>query len=213
MQPAPASRVILSVQVEQVSSYPSHSGVMVLPWLSLFPGSLVPLHIFEERYRQMVQSALSSHRMFAIAHAEEGEFCEPFGGLGIIRACVANGDGTSNLILQGVARVEFGEFEMEPFPRAQISIVPDGGENGEAVRAIRSRVAKACRAALEMGMEAPKGFAEYIETVRPEGAFADIVASAMVADPVQRRTLLLERNVAARLELLHELIRQRMEAA
>jgi hypothetical protein len=64
-----------------------------------------------------------------------------------------------------------------------------------------------------MGMEAPKGFAEYIETVRPEGAFADIVASAMVADPVQRRTLLLERNVAARLELLHELIRQRMEAA
>lgn len=212
MHPPPAARVRDNVQGDPIQSFPENAGVMVLPWLSLFPGSLVPLHIFEDRYRLMVKKALASHRMFAIAHADDGERCEPFGGLGVIRACVSNEDGTSNLVLQGVARVEFGDFEMEPYPRAEIRILSDAADNDAAARTMRLKVTKACLDALRNGFEAPKGFADYIESVSPEGAFADIVASAMVSDPVQRRTLLLERNVAARLELLHTLIRERIEA-
>jgi Lon protease-like protein len=89
---------------------PQEVGIMVLPETVFFPHNLLPLYIFEPRYREMLTQALASHRMIAIALADKG--CKParVGGIGLIRACVKNADGTSNLILQGIARVEFTDF-------------------------------------------------------------------------------------------------------
>ena len=93
-----------------------------------FPHALLPLYIFEERYREMLEYALTRHRMFAVAllkpqrtqwHSHDDFF--QIAGVGLIRACVGRGDGTSNLILQGLERVRFNGFEQEmPFPIAAI---------------------------------------------------------------------------------------------
>ena len=101
---------------------------MVLPTL-LFPNSLLPLHIFEPRYRAMLHTALEEERMFCIALTKRGidEWSSPkdfhhIAGLGLVRACVGRGDGTSHLILQGLARVKFTKFVQEaPFPIAHRS--------------------------------------------------------------------------------------------
>ena len=80
---------------------PDEVGIMVLPGVVLFPHSLIPIHIFEPRYRQMLQLALDGHRMFALCRAVspcENPVPVRFGGVGLIRACVQNDDGTSNLI-------------------------------------------------------------------------------------------------------------------
>jgi Lon protease-like protein len=78
------------VDSQQPDSYPDQIDLMILPWVSLFPGSLLPLYIFEERYREMTRAALAGNRMFAIAHTYDDSHVAPIGGLGIIRACVAN---------------------------------------------------------------------------------------------------------------------------
>ncbi len=39
--------------------FPDRTDLMILPWVSLFPGSLLPLYIFEERYREMTKAALA----------------------------------------------------------------------------------------------------------------------------------------------------------
>src|SRR4029450_4173610 len=110
---------------------PGQLPVMPLPGALLFPHALLPLYIFELRYRQMLKHALAHHRMFCVALIKPGcadwqspaDFFQT-AGAGLIRACVERSDGTSNLILQGLERVRFNAFQQEaPFPIAMIGRV------------------------------------------------------------------------------------------
>jgi Lon protease-like protein len=185
--------------------FPDRTGLMILPLVTLFPGGLLPLRIFEERYRHMLRDALADHRMFAIAHLDEslsvGDW-DSLGTLGILRACVTNEDGTSNLILQGVSRVEFANRDLAPYPQADIEILRDSGGTSEEIERLRASLMAriknppGCRAVL------PVGFAEHLATIESPASFADIIASTLVAHPLHRRELFEERDVAARLELL-----------
>src|SRR6266853_4110811 len=88
---------------------PREVPVMTLPNATLFPQALLPLYIFEPRYRQMLVDALHSNLMFSVAMQRPGskrESPSPIAGLGLIRVSVGHRDGTSHLILQGIARVE-----------------------------------------------------------------------------------------------------------
>src|SRR6266568_3514138 len=115
--------------------FPDKVPVMPLPGAVLFPHALLPLYIFEPRYRQMLDHALRHHRMFCVTlikpSCPEWRAPEDFFHLatvGLIRACVGRGDGTSNLILQGLQRVRFARFEQEaPFPIAEIDIIDSRG--------------------------------------------------------------------------------------
>src|SRR5580765_9012408 len=91
---------------------PPEVPVMTLPNATLFPQALLPLYIFEPRYRQMLADSLHSNRMFAVAMQKPGNAREvplPVAGLGLVRVSVGHRDGTSHLILQGIARVELEE--------------------------------------------------------------------------------------------------------
>lgn len=182
---------------------------MVLPGVTLFPHALLPLHIFEPRYRRMLAECLDGDRMFAIAHADDDGGIAAIGGLGVVRACVANEDGTSNLILQGVARVVFSGWKMKPFPRAEVRVLEDFGSDSPEVSELRRDVVEACRQIRQSGVEAPRGFDEYLSQIHEPGAFADAVSAAFVADPTERRGLLEEPDVSIRLSrLLRCLLRQ-----
>src|SRR3954471_11773395 len=95
-----------------VMHLPSEVPVMTLPSATLFPQALLPLYIFEPRYRKMLADSLRSHRMFTVAMQKPGQHRElpcPVAGLGLIRVSVDHPDGTSHLILQGAAGEELGE--------------------------------------------------------------------------------------------------------
>src|SRR4051812_28657352 len=98
---------------------PREVPVMTLPNATLFPQALQPLYIFEPRYRQMLADALKTNRMFAIAMQKPGRTREtpsPIAGLGLIRVAVDHADGTSHLILQGLARIELeGAVRYKPY--------------------------------------------------------------------------------------------------
>jgi Lon protease-like protein len=189
--------------------YPERAGLMVLPGVSLFPHSLLPLYIFEERYRRMLDEALAGARMFGIAHAgEEGEVAA-IASLGVVRACVSNADGTSNLILQGVARVRICGLTMKPFPKAQIELLNDRGGDCDSLPGLRKDIFEACRQVRAAGMETPKGFDQYLAQIEAHGAFVDAVAAAFVTDPIERRGMLEDCDVPRRANrLLRCLLRQ-----
>src|SRR5947208_6670081 len=91
---------------------PREVPVMALPNATLFPQARLPLYIFEPRYRQMLADALHSNRMFSVAMQKPGSSREtpsPVAGLGLIRVSVGHRDGTSHLILHGLARVELAD--------------------------------------------------------------------------------------------------------
>src|SRR5690349_5005222 len=88
---------------------PTEVAVMTLPSVTLFPQALLPLYIFEPRYRRMLADALDAQRMFIVAMQKPNctrETPSTIAGLGLVRVCVENPDGTSHLILQGITRVE-----------------------------------------------------------------------------------------------------------
>src|SRR5205807_9237093 len=127
---------------------PTEVPVMPLPGAVLFPHALLPLNIFEPRYCEMLDHALNHQRMFCVAlikpscpewHAPEDFF--HLATVGLIRACVGRGDGTSNLVLQGLHRVRFTSFEQEtPFPVAKIDIVESTGDATVETEALGEKV-------------------------------------------------------------------------
>jgi ATP-dependent Lon protease len=105
---------------------PDEMPVMVLSECFLFPGCLLPLFIFEERYQTMLKHALATNRMFCI-----GVRCEadgrilPWSTAGLVRVCMTNDDGTSQLVLAGLRRIRLtGWVQEKPFRIARITPVP-----------------------------------------------------------------------------------------
>src|SRR5205807_5707299 len=121
---------------------------MPLPGALLFPHALLPLYIFEPRYRQMLEHALTHHRIFSVAlvKPDRAEWQSPAdffhtAGVGLIRACVGRGDGTSNLILQGLERVRFTSFSQDmPFPIATIEPLESESQSSVETEALAAKV-------------------------------------------------------------------------
>ena len=163
---------------------------MILPWVSLFPGALLPLYIFEDRYRAMLSEALSGDRFIALAHSDENGCLSSIGSLGVIRACVTNEDGTSHLILQGISRVRFDSMESAPYPRSRLTVCSDPDSHPVATTQLRERLREVCRQIVLGAGGVPEEFQAYLERDVPLGFLADVVASALVPDPQQKRQLL-----------------------
>src|SRR5215475_891826 len=138
---------------------PRETPVMTLPNATLFPQALLPLYIFEPRYRQMLSDALHSNRMFTVAMQKPGRKREspcPVGGLGLIRASVAGKDGTSHLILQGLARVELVEaVRYKPYRVQRIRALETTEADSVAVDALGAKVGELVSQRLEQGSAVP----------------------------------------------------------
>jgi Lon protease-like protein len=193
------------MDVEDKEDFPDRTDLMILPWVSIFPGSLLPLYIFEERYREMTKAALAGNRMFAIAHTYDDTTIAPIGGLGVIRACVTNDDGTSNLVLQGLSRIEFSGFKNTPRPHANIRILRDE-QNDSDLAELRSRILNNCEELIAEGLETQNGFADYLHSQISDSAFADLIASTLITDSIHRRTLFETIDLEARMSLLLEML-------
>src|SRR5439155_1718423 len=134
--------------MKEVAILPEQAPVMPLPGAVLFPHALLPLYIFELRYREMLAHALAQERMFCVAllrpesaqWKSEDDFFD-IGTIGLIRACVGRGEGTSNLILQGLQRVRFADFvQLDPFPIAELETLRSDDETTVETDALGAKV-------------------------------------------------------------------------
>jgi Lon protease-like protein len=200
---------------------PDRVPVMPLPGAVLFPHALLPLYIFEARYRQMLDHALHRHRMLCVTlikpSCPEWRAPEDFFHLatvGLIRACVGRGDGTSNLILQGLQRVRFTDFKQEaPFPVAKIDIVESSDATTVETEALAEKVLELYSKLKRDGRELPAKVDRYLSQVRDLEMLADLVASTFVSDPLRRQRLLEEASLNQRLRLLITYLRDEIGSA
>ncbi len=183
---------------------------MVLPNGLIFPHTLVPLHIFEERYREMLAYALERHRMFCIAlqrpgveQASEYEDFFHVTGLGLIRACVGRDDGTSNLVLQGIARVRLTQFvQQAPFLVAEIAPLPSEVPNVIEAEALGAKVLELCEQIRLKGVQIPASLGEQPSHLSDPEVICDKVASLLVNDPFYKQAILEQPIVTTRLRML-----------
>ena len=194
---------------------PKQLPVMPLPGAVLFPHALLPLYIFEPRYRKMLEHALREHRMFCVAlikpscpdwHAHEDFY--HLATAGLIRACVERSDGTSNLVLQGLQRVRFTSFEQqEPFPIASIETVESRDATTVETEALGAKVIELYGNLKHNRHQLPAKLDRYLCELRDLEMLAHLMASTFVNDPLRRQRLLEERSLNQRLRFLIRYLR------
>ena len=201
---------------------PAAVPVMPLPGALLFPHALLPLYIFEPRYRAMLARALDDDRMFCVAllkpHRSDWQSVDHFhhtASIGLVRACVGRGDGTSNLILQGLQRVRFTGFKQEsPFPIARIEPIPSEPATSEAESyGLGRKLLEIYDAFKGDGRQFPEKVDRYLSDLTDPEMLADLMAATFISDASRRQQLLEEPSVTERLRLVIQFLREETDRA
>lgn len=199
---------------------------MTLPNATLFPQALLPLYIFEPRYRQMLADALHSNRMFSVAMQKQGttrETPSPVAGLGLIRVSVGHRDGTSHLILQGLARVELEEaVKYKPYRVQRIKPLRAPPCDNVKVDALLAKLRELLQERIHLGLPfpfpvmspsqpeagptppsfSPKEILNYLDSITDPEQAADLVSCAVLPGAAERQTILETVDVEVRLRRL-----------
>lgn len=100
----------------------------------LFPKTPVPLHIFEDHYRTMVEDAIAGNRELVIALLRDDssagytgiESVYEIGCLGRIESCEEQEDGKYDIVVTGLYRVQIvREAQQTPYPMVEVEVVDD----------------------------------------------------------------------------------------
>jgi ATP-dependent Lon protease len=205
---------------EQLEAALNEMPLFPLTQVVLFPHALLPLHVFEPRYRALVRDCLASHQVFAIALITDPTQADSHGhppladvaGAGIIVEHHALEDGRATLLLHGQARVRLEELEfVPPYRRARATILEDGREEvAESDRAALRASAAAFSAEVQ---KQDRRFTFRLPDHLSAGAMADHCAHHLLVDTRVRLALLRETNprarvrtVTAELALQHSLL-------
>jgi len=204
---------------------------MTLPNATLFPQALLPLYIFEPRYRQMLADALNSTRMFSVAVVTLEKYREtpsPVAGLGLIRVSVGHRDGTSHLVLQGLARVELEEaVRYKPYRIQRIKPLQAPPCDNVKVDALVAKLRELLQDRIQLGLPfpfpvmspgqpesgaappsfSPKEILNYLDSITDPEQAADLVSCAVLPGAAERQTILETVDVEVRLRrLIHFLL-------
>jgi ATP-dependent Lon protease len=194
---------------------------MTLPNLSFFPQALLPLHIFEPRYRQMLGDVLATNRIFAVACLDSTAASERFepphriACIGLVRACQKNDNGTSNLLLQGLCRVAIEAIVGDqPYRRIRIrALTSEPGATAVENARLRLELSKLIKLKLKLSPGGSEGMADLLKTVEDPEIFADIAAFNLCDSTPVKQKLLETLDVNRRLVLLLQVLRAEIETA
>ncbi|MBI2192798.1 MAG: LON peptidase substrate-binding domain-containing protein [Planctomycetes bacterium] len=204
----------------------SFSGVLPifpLPDVVLFPHMLLPLHIFEPRYRQMVGDALERERLIGMALLKPGWEKNYFGsppiqdrlGMGKIVQCERLEDGRYHLVLLGIQRVEVVELEERtPYRLARIELLQDvqGDSSSEDILALRRTLVAGYRRLYPVTEGQPAAESKIADPAVSLGALTDALAAVLPLKLAEKQRLLEEVNVVHRAKRIHEWIFGRIQA-
>jgi ATP-dependent Lon protease len=196
-------------------------GVSELPLfplpLVLFPGVPLPLHIFEERYQQMLADVRVSNNLFGLSYFDINTATNtrpPIGHVGCAAEVVEAQllpDGRSNILTVGLIRYRLVEYVEagEPYLVGRVEFFEDEQEDealllerARRVAELFTRIARAVR-----NMNDDRAGLPELPDAEPE-RLSFLVAAAMELDPEAKQGLLEMRSGAERLERISNLLSQ-----
>lgn len=187
-----------------------------LPNLVMFPHVLQPLHVFEPRYRAMIEEAIAQDGLIAMAVLAPGWEKDYEGRPAIHRvACLGQiasyhrlKDGSYNVLLLGLRRVRLVR-ELAPdkgFREAQVELCEeeDRPEQPDPHARLREHLLQALTRILPMLPQAQEQLDQLLAGDVPLAVLADIVSYMLDIDLRAKEALLAELDVRRRVELLLE---------
>jgi Lon protease-like protein len=185
--------------------------------LVLVPGELLPLHVFEERYKAMMAAVLEGEKCFGLSYADRAEVGKtvvaPVGSVGCIAritAVVPLKEGRMNVLTVGAGRYVIRSYvQHEPYLIAEVDSLCDEqtddfqvNEMADGLRLLFQRLSAAART-LSGGSD--EGASPELD-VGPE-ALSFLIAANIALDASFKQELLEGTNTLARLRALDERLR------
>ncbi|MGD0677819.1 MAG: LON peptidase substrate-binding domain-containing protein [Polyangiaceae bacterium] len=191
--------------------------VFPLPGVVLFPGTPLPLHVFEPRYRAMLADCLATHRCLALACLLTESFATdpdrprfaPIAGAGVIVQHTPLSDGRSTIVVQGCARVALVELPfVAPYRRARARVL---SEVQSFVPSTERMGLHAAAAAFAQSLpRADRKNERHLPAGIEIGAAADLYADHWMIDPGARQRTLEELDVARRVRFVTMTLAEQM---
>jgi uncharacterized protein len=196
--------------------------IFPLPQVTLFPGGVLPLHVFEPRYREMVRHALAGRGLIAVARLKPGfesdyegrppvlEVC----GVGAIETCNERNDGRFDLTLRGLSRVRIIE-ELPPsraFRQVRAELLESSTPAPALVAAWLSKLSALWSRLAPHLPEPVRDLKALTRGADDASAYSDRLAATLVADPEVGQALLEETDPAERLRLLTSRVQELVDA-
>lgn len=196
----------LELALRELPLFPLHGAV-------LFPGSLLPLHVFEPRYRKLVEDVLDGHRALAVAHVPDPDAdmagappIAEIAGAGTIVEHWELPGGRCNIVLVGRARVRVQELSFAPPYRRAIATVLEADE-AEDVPAIELA---SLHAAVSSFTQIVKNRDDSFKLRAPRDASAgqliDSYAHQLILSPIERQRVLETVDVQKRARVVTEVL-------
>jgi len=183
-----------------------------LPNVVLFPNVLLPLHIFEARYRAMLREALGGDHIIGMVllqtRDEANDEGRPpvfsVGCAGVITHAEPLGDGRFNIVLRGIERFRItGEDGGTAYRIAHIDGLPElvSDDHRVELRRLRPRLEALLAAAVERAGAEP-----WFPPAIPDEDLVNALAQHLELEPLERQALLEREGVLARCRGLIELL-------
>ena len=196
------------LSAEELATLP----VFPLPRVVFFPGTALPLHLFEPRYTEMIEDCLESGcTAMAVAllepgwedHYEENPAIYEIAGAGRIVAHQPRSDGTHDIILHGLNRVRLHELTCEDHSYRCARAVPIEDYGAATSSDVLAMMACATRVAAKVRERQPD-FALQVSAELAPARAADVVADQLVVSPEERQRILETVDIKERVGLVTE---------
>jgi hypothetical protein len=187
--------------------------IFPLPNVTFFPNTVLPLHVFEPRYREMIQTCMRGDRHLGVALLREGWQKDYFGnppihktfGIGKIVDCEPLDDGCFDIIVEGLYRARLVvEHPTTPFRTGRVNVLQDGPIDHR-----RKEVEPIHKELIGVSAKIADALPDFSESIQSALAghphpsvAADVLASTLVVDAYDRQSILEEPNPIRRLKLV-----------
>jgi Lon protease-like protein len=202
-----------------VNSLPEILPVFPLPGIVLFPGSLLPLHVFEPRYRKLTEDALAAGGHFVIALLAPG-WEDDYEGRPPVHPVACAGeivhshqlpDGRWYLTLRGLVRVRIeSELEGGDYRRARVTPIPESTEGLRTGEAAGPALVELLSQFSEISQDVEIATRGVDPRHDPEvrEAVLNSIAMNLAVTPAVRQSLLEMDDLSARLARVRDLVRR-----
>lgn len=183
----------------------------------LFPGMLLPLHVFEPRYKLMLRDLAGTDGRIGIVlirrGPEVGGPAEPYpvGTIAALQHVTPLGDGSFQVVCLGVKRFAIKRIvALKPYLQAEITEVPDD-EDLEAARELMHRAVDLFNTYINLTVSLTNRPAPLLSPSLGPAMLSYAIASRLDISLDEKQSLLEERSAAARLRQVIRMIKREQE--